>query len=123
MRALALAVFLFSSPVWGDTPTTALTAGQAAPFPGVLLSEAAVDRVTAGRLELEEGRIRLEALESQNEALESALAEARSAPKTGERCPEPSWFQEHGITIGFIVGVAASGLVVWGAVRVLETRN
>lgn len=101
-----------------------LEVGQAAPFDGILVSEARAVAYARLQLHVEELMGRLVVRERLLTETAEALAEARA--EIGEavthRC-EVSFWEQHDGTIGLIVGAAIAGLAVWAAVEVLDARG
>lgn len=103
-----------------DEPATVrLVTDEAAPHDGVLLTEARLDRVTERLIAGEECRGRLEASERVRASLAEDLADAESRaarPTAAEGGSAWPW-----VVVGYAAGVVTAGLVIWGAVRILES--
>lgn len=99
-----------------------LDAGQTAPFDGILVSEARAVAYARLQIHVEELMGRLVVRERLLTETAEALAEARAAIGEAQthRCEE-SWWSSNKMTVGFLLGVVGSGLLVWAAVSVLDS--
>lgn len=104
-----------------DRPSVPLAEGESAPYAGVLVSEASVDRAYALAVEREECRGNLEASERVRASLADGLATAVSTPSR-QSSAVGSHSEWPWVALGYVAGAVSAGLAVWGAVEVLRAH-
>lgn len=102
-----------------DHPSTPLAEAEPAPFAGVLVTEAQLDRAITSAVAVEECRGSLQASETVRRSLTADLADAEGRAARPEASAHSEW---PWVALGFVVGAASAGLAVWGAVEVMRAR-
>lgn len=113
---LSLAILVCTVPAFGDE-VVVLKQGETAPFAGLLVKEDRFERFLEAELKVEELKGRLEIQERLGLKIESIYsARLEEAVK-----PIP-WYQSADFNrwLGFFIGVAATGLVIWGGSEIVK---
>ena len=126
IAAVFLGVFLAAGLALADTPeeqtvpVVAIEQGDPAPFAGLLLTEAAYQVALDARIRVVEQDAMLSGRDEAIARLQAELDAAANAPVP--MCKD-TWWGNYGWAVGVVGGVVATGLLVWGAVEVLDTRD
>lgn len=115
-----LEVFLASALASADEQVVAIEKDTPAPFAGLLLTEGAYQVALDARIRVVEQARQLAARDEAVDRLQAELATIRDEPPP--MC-EDTWWRNYGWAVGAAAGVVATGLLVWGAVEVLDARN
>jgi len=117
--ALSLTLLLSLTPAIAED-VIVLKQGEAAPFAGLLVKEQRFNRFLEAEMKVEELKGRLDIQERLGLKIESIYtARLEEAVK-----PIP-WYQgpEFNRWLGFFIGVAATGLVIWGGTEIVKAAK
>jgi hypothetical protein len=122
MKAIAVIVVLSMVPAWAlaTEEVVPVQAGKAAPFTGLLVPEQRMMELLKAEAEVDGLQQKLKIQIKYADSLDAMYMEQLKKATA----PEP-WYRDPRLhaTIGFVVGVAATSLAVFGGVKIVEATR